>query len=96
MKEEAHLDDKIRSTNGYVFLSKAAKAGMRVCCHGCDSDEAVLRWVLLKIGEGQVGGYFQHCNIQQASQYKARSACMPESDHSSSHDRGLKVSLRSE
>lgn len=69
---------------------------MRVCCYGCDSDEAVLRWVLLKIGEGQVGGYFQHCNIQQASQYKVRSACMPESDHSSAHDRGLKVSLRSE
>lgn len=92
----AHLDDKIWSTNGYVFLSKAAEAGVRVWCHGCDSDEAVLGWVLLKIGEGQVGGYFQHCNIQQASQYKAWSACTPESNHSSTHDRVLRVSLRSE
>lgn len=53
----AYLDGKMRSTNGNVFLSKAAKAGLRVCCHGGESKEGVLGWVSLKIGEEQANGY---------------------------------------
>lgn len=55
-KTGAYLNGKVWSTNGDVFLSKAAKAGLRLCCRGHDSEseEAVLWWALLKMEEGQV------------------------------------------
>lgn len=52
----AYLDNKAWSTNGDVFLSKAAEAGSGVCCHDSEPEEAVLRWASLKIGGGQAGG----------------------------------------
>lgn len=54
----AYLNGKVWSTNDDVFLSKAAKAGLRVHCRGHDSEseEAVLWWALLKMGERQVAG----------------------------------------
>lgn len=55
-KTGAYLNVKVWSTNGDVFLSKAAKAGLGVCCHSGKSEEAVLRWASLKIGVGQAGG----------------------------------------
>lgn len=48
----AYLDGKPWSTDGDIFLSKAAQAGLGVCGHGSESEEAVLRWILLKVGEG--------------------------------------------
>lgn len=52
----AYLDGKARSTDGDIFLSKAAGAGLHVRCHGGESEEAVLRWASLKVGGGQAGG----------------------------------------
>lgn len=52
----AYLDGKAWSTDGDVFLSKAAEAGLGVCGHSGQSEEAVLRWASRKMGEGQAGG----------------------------------------
>lgn len=76
-KTGAYLNGKVWSTNGDVFLSKAAKAGLRVRCRGHDgeSEEAVLWWALLKMEEGQLFRDFLTWNLGQAESMQIMSVC---------------------
>ena len=52
----SYLDGKLWPANGDVFLIEAGKRGVR--CHGGESEQCILWWVLFKIGEGQEGVSF--------------------------------------
>lgn len=96
-KTDAYLNFKVWSTNGDVFLSKAAKAGLWVRCHSGKSEEAVLRWASLKMGEGQAGGDSPDWDTWQRSQCKkAEWACPGDKQWLRTECRGVRISLKPE